>query len=68
MSVVKPVGRRGVLKECEHSDDAAMDWRSRDAQLGEDRVDVLLYGRLGKEQGLLDASMPIWWPGGMLTV
>src|SRR5215211_6321324 len=48
-SAIKPVRRWSVLEECEDRDDPAVDWRSRDAQLGEDRVDVLFYGRIGKE-------------------
>ena len=45
---VNRIGRR-VLEECEYGDDPAVDRRSRDAELGEDRVDVLLHCGLGKE-------------------
>jgi hypothetical protein len=48
---------RSVLEEREYGDDTAVDGRSRYAQLGEDRVDVLLYCRLRKEQGLLDTCV-----------
>jgi NAD(P)-dependent dehydrogenase (short-subunit alcohol dehydrogenase family) len=42
-SAVKPVRRRSVLEKREYGDDPTMDGCSRDAQLGEDRVDVLLH-------------------------
>jgi hypothetical protein len=48
---------RRVLEECEYGDDPAVDRRGRDAELGEDRVDVLLNCRLGKKQGLLNACI-----------
>src|SRR5829696_1711555 len=57
LSAVKQVGGRSVFEEREHGDDPAMDRRSRQAQLCEDRVDVLLYRRLGKKQGLLYACI-----------
>jgi hypothetical protein len=46
-SVVKPVRRRSVLEKREYGDDPTMDGCSRDAQLGEDRVHVLLNCRFG---------------------
>src|SRR4029434_712016 len=48
---------RSVLEEREYGDDTAVDGSSRYAQLCEDRVDVLLDGRLGKKQRLLDACI-----------
>ena len=48
---------RSVFEEGEYGDDPAMDRRSRQAQLCEDHVDVLLNRRLGEEQGLLDARI-----------
>ena len=57
LGAVKQVGGTSVFEEREYGYDPTMDRRSRQAQLCEDRVDVLLYRRRGKKECLLNARI-----------